>query len=217
MQSVSRDFQLPIFRPETQKNLQAERLTERDRRYIVRTLSTMLLSTNPHPSMSDCSVPAKAIVKEYTFLADASEDGKEMFYFILPFPIIIIMQFSWMKFISQRCSNVNRGESADAPKPKRSKVEIKGKHQYVDDVNSIIVDDEISLERNMKRMSSELSKTISSPKVLDELMKQTYPNRRASVLGGGVGVLEICDKFPLLRKPKHVRTFFCEMDKMIQI
>ena len=56
------------------------------------------------------------------------------------------MQFSWMKFISQQCSNVNRGESADAPKPKRSKVEIKGKHQYVDDVNSIIVDDEISLE-----------------------------------------------------------------------
>ena len=110
----------------------------------------MLLSTTPHPSMSDCSVPAKAIVKEYTFLADASEDGKEphvrMFYFILPFPIIIIMQFSWMKFISQRCSNVNRGESADAPKLKRSKVKIKGKHQYVDDVNSIIVDDEISLE-----------------------------------------------------------------------
>ena len=61
MQSVSRDFQLPIFRPETQKNLQAERLTERDRRYIVRTLSTMLLSTNSHPSMSDCSVPAKGI------------------------------------------------------------------------------------------------------------------------------------------------------------
>ena len=117
------------------------------------------------------------------------------------------MQFSWMKFISQRCSNVNRGESADAPKPKRSKVEIKGKHQYVDDVNSIIVDDEISLERNMKTMSSELSKTKSSPEVLDELMKQTYRNRRASVLSGGVGVLEICDKFPLLRKPKHVRTF----------
>ena len=72
----------------------------------------------------------------------------------------------------------------DAPQPKRSKVEIKGKHQYVDDVNSIIVDDEISLERNMKRMSSELSKTISSPKVLDELMKQTYPNRCASLVEG---------------------------------
>ena len=71
------EFVLPIFRPETQKNLQAERITERDRRYIVRTLSTMLLSVNPHPSLSDCCVPAQAVVKAYPFLADASDDGKQ--------------------------------------------------------------------------------------------------------------------------------------------
>ena len=69
------------------------------------------------------------IVKEYTFFADASEDGKEphvrMFYFVLPFPIIIIMQFSWMKFISQRCSNVNRGESADHQSQKEAKWKLK--------------------------------------------------------------------------------------------
>ena len=68
---------MPIFHPETQKNLAAERLTERDRRYIVRTVSTMLLSSNPCPSMSDCAIPAKAIIKAYPFLADTSDDGKE--------------------------------------------------------------------------------------------------------------------------------------------
>ena len=37
----------------------------------------MLLSTNPHPSLSDCCKPAQAIVKKYPFLGDASDDGKE--------------------------------------------------------------------------------------------------------------------------------------------
>ena len=68
-------FKLPIFRPETQKNLEASRITERDRCYIVRTLATMLLATNPQPHLSDCSVPAKALVDAYPFLADVSDDG----------------------------------------------------------------------------------------------------------------------------------------------
>ena len=52
------------------------RSTERDRRYIVRTLSTMLLATKPKPSLQDCCVPAQALVQKYPFLADAS-DGKQ--------------------------------------------------------------------------------------------------------------------------------------------
>lgn len=75
-QSLAAEFVLPIFRPETVKNLQAERSTERDRRYIVRTLSTMLLATKPKPSLQDCCVPAQALVQKYPFLADAS-DGKQ--------------------------------------------------------------------------------------------------------------------------------------------
>ena len=59
------------------KNLEAERLPDRDRRYIVRTISTMLLSTIPHPTIHDCSVPARILVKQYPFLADASENGKK--------------------------------------------------------------------------------------------------------------------------------------------
>lgn len=70
------DFQLLIFRPETQKNLQAERLIDQDRRYIVRTVSTMLLSSISRPTIDDCANPAKALVAKYPFLADATEDGR---------------------------------------------------------------------------------------------------------------------------------------------
>ena len=68
---------MPIFRHETQKNLRAEILTEQDRRYIVRTLATMLLASIPCPTMSDCAIPAKTIVQTYPFLADTSVDGRE--------------------------------------------------------------------------------------------------------------------------------------------
>ena len=40
---------------------------------MVRDLSTMLLATNPHPSLSDCAMPAKALIKAYPFLADKSD------------------------------------------------------------------------------------------------------------------------------------------------
>ena len=64
-----------------------------------------------------------------------------------------------MKFISQRCVNVNHGESNEK-KPKRAKLEInKRKHLYFDDVQSIVVEDKVSFERNMKNFSSEILKS----------------------------------------------------------
>lgn len=68
---------MPIFRQETRKNLNVEILTERDRRYIVRTLATMLVSSVPSPTLNDCAVPAKAFIQAYPFLADTSLDGRE--------------------------------------------------------------------------------------------------------------------------------------------
>ena len=56
---------MPIFRPETNKKLEAEPLPERDRRYIVQTISTVLLASLPCPIIHDCSVPTKTIVKNY--------------------------------------------------------------------------------------------------------------------------------------------------------
>ena len=54
---------MPIFWQETHKNLKAEICTDRDRRYIVRTLATMLMSSVPDSTIHDCAVPAKALIK----------------------------------------------------------------------------------------------------------------------------------------------------------
>jgi hypothetical protein len=64
-----------------------------------------------------------------------------------------------MKFISQRCANVNRGE-ADEKRPKRAKMGVnKGKHLYLDGVQSIVVD-EVSFDRYLKKLCSEVQKRI---------------------------------------------------------
>lgn len=110
-----------------------------------------------------------------------------------------------MKFICQRCVNVNRGESSDEKKPKRAKMEInKGKHQCLHDAQSIVIDDEVSFERNMKRLSAEIHKSTPNTDILDTLMGQTFANRRKSILESRFTASELCDKYPLLRKPKHV-------------
>ena len=114
-----------------------------------------------------------------------------------------------MKFISQRCINVNRGASSEEKKPKRAKLETnQGKHQYLDDAQSIVIDDEVSFERNIKKLSAEMQKSNPSSDILDSLMMQTFANRRKSILESRITVSEICDKYPLLRKPKHVSEVF---------
>lgn len=123
------------------------------------------------------------------------------------FLYILFLQYSWAKFISTRCSNVNRNNDSDLPKSKRRKVEplqITSKHQYLHDSQSIVINDSVAYSRNTKKLATELSKVKPSPLVLEDLMKQTFPNRRSSILNGDVGIIQICESFPLLRKPKHV-------------
>ena len=79
-----------------------------------------------------------------------------------------------------------------------------GKHQYLEDMQLIMADDAVAYERNMKKLSTELSKARPDPEILENLMAQTYANRRASVVGGELGLLDVYEKFPLLRKPKYV-------------
>ena len=75
-----------------------------------------------------------------------------------------------MKFISQRCVNVNRGES-DEKRPKREVN--KGKHLHLDDVQSIVVDDEVSFDRNIKKLSAEAQKSNPNTEVLNSKHSQT--------------------------------------------
>ena len=87
-----------------------------------------------------------------------------------------------MKFISQRCVNVNRGVPSDEKNPKRAKIEInKGKHQYLD-AQSIVIDDEVSFQPNIKKLTAEMQKSNPNSDFLDSLMVQTFANRRKSIL-----------------------------------
>ena len=71
IQPVTMDtFLVPKFRAATEKNLREKILTDQDRRYIVRTLATILISHVSSPKMSDCAVAGKALVAKYPFLAD---------------------------------------------------------------------------------------------------------------------------------------------------
>lgn len=48
-----------------------------------------------------------------------------------------------------------------------------GKHEYLDDIESIITDDTVAYTRNMKKMSSELLKPHPTSEILHDLA-QTY-------------------------------------------
>ena len=82
-------------------------------------------------------------------------------------------QYSWAKFISQRCSNVNRHDgSNEVPKSERKKIENSMKHQYLEDTDSIIIDDAVAFNRNMKKLAAELLKTRPISENLEDLMMQ---------------------------------------------
>lgn len=111
-----------------------------------------------------------------------------------------------MKFIAQRCSNVNRG-AGDEPKRKRGKTDCAvGKHTYMEDLDSIIAhQSSSSFDRNYKKMLSELSKSNPNSDILCDLLEQTYSFRRKCILTGELTVFGVFEKYILLRKPKHVR------------
>ena len=102
-------------------------------------------------------------------------------------------------------------------KPKREKLEInKGKHLYLDDVQSIVVEDKASFECNMKKLSCVILKRNQSTDILNSLMEQTFTNRRISVLNSELGVLEICEQYPLLRKP-NMKVIYDDMFSLVFI
>lgn len=63
-------FSIPEFRPSTYSNLQQEILLDKDRKYIVRVLATILMSYVSRPTLGDCAVAAKALVAKHPHLGD---------------------------------------------------------------------------------------------------------------------------------------------------
>ena len=70
--------------------------------------------------------------------------------------------------------------------------------------NQLLLKIKVSFERNMKTLFSEILKSNPSTEILNSLMEQTFTNRCMSVLNSELSVLELCEQYPLLTKPKHV-------------
>lgn len=69
-------FPIPQFRPNTEKDFKEKILTDTDRKYVVQTLATMLMTYLPRPSLHHCSTVAKALIRKYNFLKDSDGDGE---------------------------------------------------------------------------------------------------------------------------------------------
>ena len=71
-------FIVPSFQPKTEQNLNQKILVDTDRKYIVQTLSTVLMTFVQRPSLSACGTVAKALVNKYHFLRDDEGSGEVM-------------------------------------------------------------------------------------------------------------------------------------------
>ena len=67
-------FPVPSFRSVTETNLADDVLTDSDRKYMVQTLATMLMSYVKRPSLSDCLVISKALHRKFNFLGDEGSE-----------------------------------------------------------------------------------------------------------------------------------------------
>lgn len=69
-------FPIPTFRGSTEENLSKELpVTDEDRKYMVQTLATVLMTYVSRPSLSNCLVVLRALLKKFPFL---NEEGAEV-------------------------------------------------------------------------------------------------------------------------------------------
>jgi len=66
-------FVVPMFRATTEKSLNEQHsISDKERKYVVRTVATVLMSFNSQPRLSDCAVAGKALIAKYPFLGDTA-------------------------------------------------------------------------------------------------------------------------------------------------
>ena len=73
---IPKPFPIPTFRSTTEKNFHNKLLTDCDRKYVVQTLATVLMTHVQRPSLSDCDIVAKALVHKFSFLNDVEGSGQ---------------------------------------------------------------------------------------------------------------------------------------------
>lgn len=209
---LPRPFPVPMFRAQTTTNFSHKKLTDTDRKCVIQTLATMLMTYIPKPSLDNCGDVAKALIRRYPFLNDGVGDGEVTIHSCTRCTTIIlyILQHSWKYYIYYRCSNVNRtaksvidSTSASSPKPKRKKTIDHSAHLYLplDEL-----DDEVAYGRNLDLLKSELSKPKPKTDSLKDLMKCTFPNCWDAIVNAfePIWVQDHVADFPLLKKAMHV-------------
>ena len=65
-------------------------------------------------------------------------------------------------------------------------------------------EDKVSYERHTKQLQVEFMKTKQNPQVVAELMKKTFPFRRAEILEQPSDLAKLFEKFPFLQEVDHV-------------
>lgn len=74
--TLPKPFPIPKFRSDTEDNFGEKKLTGTDRKYVVQTLATMLMTYVQKPSLDHCGKVAKALVDKYRFIKDGEGDGE---------------------------------------------------------------------------------------------------------------------------------------------
>jgi hypothetical protein len=176
-------FPIPLFRASTETNLLNEVLTDGDRKYMVQTLTVMLMSMVQRPSLRHCLIVSQAVHKKYPFLGDETSEN------------------AWKWFLYTRAQNVNRKDEINsvAPVSKKTKHSDMAKHSYP--IIPPSADDHVSNQRNIQLLLDETLKPKPRLEVLKELLVRTYPYRREKTLAGPiVSVGEMIKEIPALKK-----------------
>ena len=63
-------FPVPMFKQDVEESLAKKIFTDDDRKYICRVLATMLQTYVQRPSIKQCEIVAKALVREFPFLKE---------------------------------------------------------------------------------------------------------------------------------------------------
>ena len=87
-----------MFRVETEARLKKKSCTEQDRRYVVQTLTTVMMTHVQKPSLNDCQVVSAALHKKFKFLGGESSEVNK-----LPFLYkFCITEFLEMVFVHKK-------------------------------------------------------------------------------------------------------------------
>ncbi|XP_065892420.1 uncharacterized protein [Dysidea avara] len=173
-------FPIPRFRKATEESFNQKRVADDDRKYVVRTLATVLCTYVQNPSMKDCEVVAKSLVATYPFLKQ---------------------HHSWKQFLYTKCQNINwsspKDKSADRPR-KKPKLDLY-KHPYPA-IRFAMDDDEESHTRHLNLIKAELAKSTPDMDRAKELMCRTFSRRRTWLLEEQPPIQEVLAKYPLLKR-----------------